>query len=1854
MNDLPSPTITGDNAVCEDESGVTYTTEASMTNYVWSVIGGTITSGATTNEITVTWNSVGNQSVSVNYDNANGCSATNSTVLPVTVNTVSVTMSVSPPASPTNTSVCAGESLTYQAFGSDGSGNYNYVFELRSFGGVFSEVANSTSPVYSTSTSLAPGSYEIHVIIEDIDNGCTSSSNISQFSVFGLPNASIDPIVPSEYCYGETVTITAKPDGYDNYTFYLNGNPVDNGTNNTINVDTLSLVNSSVYVRVTSGGCSSNSTPPVDITINPLPIPTLVSDHSSFVCENESVEFTAGGGDLYEFILNGIPVAGGPTADNTFTHSSTAAFDVAVRVIDNKGCDAISSTITTGISIPNATINASNNSICLGDEVTFTATGGVLYSFYVDGLLVKGPSDSATYTSSALVDGNVVNVQIVDSVGCSATSADITMVVNPIPTSVITSSDIDLEICKNESVTFTASSDIADEFEFFVNSVSLGRNASSSYVTDSLNNGDEIYVVSYNSITGCSSESTHLTFVVNSLPVAVLSANPGNSILEGTNVTFTASGGVEYRWYVNNTMILDYPGSEIIVSDTLSNGTTVSVVVKNANGCEDSTSIVMTVFDSVIPLDVKANVLDYCEDANGVSVYISNPQGGIVYELIRNSDGTNLGAGVLVDSIVTWSNVKNSTIGTEEFMVEGYNPSVPAARVEMNNRLNITEHALPVQYSISPVGTVTDCNSGAGYDVKLLSSQLGVTYELYINNNPTGIIIAGTGNEISFGPQVTIGEYSIVAELDIVEGCSSVMNGLFRIDVVVGDIYNVTSVPSDGRFCAGSNGIQIILDGSTVNVSYVLMFNNAIRLDTIIGDGGAIDFGYYNQVGNYSVIVDESGCVFPMNGVVNAQQVELPWVFEVIASSNGHFCMGDAGVDIWIAGQQQGVDYVLLFNGMPVDTVSGVVNDTTTNTYFNGSFNSVGTYSVEAYTQGIGCNVSMSNSVTLTEDALPALFNAISDGDFCAGSSTQIHLQGSESNVNYRLERVGDGITTSWIAGNGGILDFDVSEIGSYIINAERNDGLTNCSVYMNDTIIINEIALPDTSIVFSVTGEGEACVSGDTVSIFSGETDVIYELVKFDGVIEIYTGNTVIGGGPGSQVDFNPVMDRNATYIVQATRLNCSVFLPGSVDIDVSGAVSLYGLTGSGDICNGDPGQIFGITGSDFDTWYELWLVDGALDSIGNRVDLLIEGPVKGTGLPLDFNLTSNEGVYYVMGDNGNGCKQSMIDSVTLKINELPTAFQIVGSGFYCDTIGASIQLEASETNVAYTLQFKDDVTGFKSNIVSNIVGSGNPISFGYYNNIYANGEFFVIARNTLTGCTSNMNGSVRVMQKSSVTNVNILRGTNLVYCSDEAGTSIETDTSELDVVYSLVSAITGDSIALKGRADGAGLNFGYQPEGLYTLYYGWGGDACMMPPINITITEDIKPNDYLVTADKTNVCGSDTNAIRISSSDLGVKYALFDAGIALPDTLNGNGGELSWAVNVSGDYFVKAFLETSSCSTLSNMVIVSVNDAPAVLNVIPDTAYYCSGEPGVQIGLESAERNTYYELLDTLGEQLDVYVPKDSEVGYEFYFRTPQLEGKYLVRGRYFSGGCITLMPDTAVVIEDNFSGNCKPLIAVDDVIYVGSEDNSVVDSVFVNDIINPVIDSIGVNLVFELLTAGTKDDGRFFTTKGKITIDNYGNIEYTRIPGFYGWDYAMYIIKNTNLETRVDTALIAIMVGNEPIEDGTLMIPNAFSPNGDNFNQQYRIEGLIKADDYVVNVTDETVKSNLEVYNRWGTLVYRSKGDKYKNDWEGKGGGGAMFSIGDDLPNGTYFYIFKVRFNLPDKTITKEYTGFIELRR
>jgi len=80
--------------------------------------------------------------------------------------------------------------------------------------------------------------------------------------------------------------------------------------------------------------------------------------------------------------------------------------------------------------------------------------------------------------------------------------------------------------------------------------------------------------------------------------------------------------------------------------------------------------------------------------------------------------------------------------------------------------------------------------------------------------------------------------------------------------------------------------------------------------------------------------------------------------------------------------------------------------------------------------------------------------------------------------------------------------------------------------------------------------------------------------------------------------------------------------------------------------------------------------------------------------------------------------------------------------------------------------------------------------------------------------------------------------------------------------------------------------------------------------------------------------------------------------------------------------------------------------------------------------------------------------------------------------------------------------------------------------------------------------------------------------------------------------------------------------IFIPEAFSPDDDGVNDVFEIIGIAKAYPGFV----------LEVYNRWGNLVYEYSNEGKENPewWDGVSQGRVTIAAGEKVPDGTYYYI------------------------
>ncbi|MFM9840873.1 MAG: beta strand repeat-containing protein, partial [Cyclobacteriaceae bacterium] len=299
INANPTPVIGGTSTVCANQPGFTYTTApAAGRSYSWSVTGGTITAGAATNTITVSWGGSGAGSVQLTETISSTSCSTIATAFPVTINPLPT-----PTISGAN-SACENQSGV--VYTTSGSGN-NYVWSIS--GGTITAGAGTNS-VTVTWNGAGPGTLQLmETIPVTLCSVTTPTFNVTI-------NANPTPVIggTSTVCANQPgFTYTTAPAAGRSYAWSVTGGTITAGAaTNTITVSWGGSGAGSVQLTetISSTSCSTIATA-FPVTINPLPTPTISGANSA--CENQSgvVYTTAGSGNNYVWSISGGMITAG-------------------------------------------------------------------------------------------------------------------------------------------------------------------------------------------------------------------------------------------------------------------------------------------------------------------------------------------------------------------------------------------------------------------------------------------------------------------------------------------------------------------------------------------------------------------------------------------------------------------------------------------------------------------------------------------------------------------------------------------------------------------------------------------------------------------------------------------------------------------------------------------------------------------------------------------------------------------------------------------------------------------------------------------------------------------------------------------------------------------------------------------------------------------------------------------------------------------------------------------------------------------------------------------------------------------------------------------------------------------------------------------------------------------------------------------------------------------------------------------------------------------------------------------------------------------------------------------------------
>ncbi len=399
---------------------------------------------------------------------------------------------------------------------------------------------------------------------------------------------------PNPACQDSTITISAAG-GFAQYDFYVNGILVQSSTDS-FYINSFSdgdIVN----VIIDDAACIYRTN---SITLQVFESSVSLAASDTSVCPGTGVIFTTTSGfDIYDFYVNGILIQS--SNSQTFIHVPLNDGDIISVIVTNTttGCQYTSDDLIMTVFENSVTLTASDTTICPSETIQFAASGAFeLYEFYVNGNLVQS-SPSSGFISSSINNGDIITVTATDStVLCTYTSNQIQITVYD---NTVNLNAFPQLLCPGDTTLLQATLGF-DNYQFIQNGIIIQAGSDPFIQTNSITNGDSIYVISTDNSVNCSYTSNVIIMTVYDEQVE-LTASPTTACPD-EQVTFTATTGFDVYYFLVNGVQQQVGPSNIFNTTTLSNNDVVQVVAENTTtGCSYSSAFIqMTILEDGVDL----------------------------------------------------------------------------------------------------------------------------------------------------------------------------------------------------------------------------------------------------------------------------------------------------------------------------------------------------------------------------------------------------------------------------------------------------------------------------------------------------------------------------------------------------------------------------------------------------------------------------------------------------------------------------------------------------------------------------------------------------------------------------------------------------------------------------------------------------------------------------------------------------------------------------------------------------------------------------------------------------------------------------------------------------------------------------------------------------------------------------------------------------------------------------------------------------------------------------------------------------------------------------------------------------
>jgi gliding motility-associated-like protein len=430
------------------------------------------------------------------------------------------------------------------------------------------------------------------------------------------------------FCAGAQVQLTAGPQPGYSYTWY-NGTTIVNGAGGVLNDSIYVATTGGTYtVQVASTGanatsCSSLSLP-FTLTISPLVTAGTIGADQTICVGTTPAPLTsptgAGGGSgtydyQWESSVNNstwTAVAGATAA--TYAPGTLTATTYYRRKVQSGTCPAVYSnviTITMQPVVASSVTLATPAAQCLGSSLTFTpvpANVGTAptYRWLVNGVAVASAT-GPTFTSSALANGDQVQVEVTPTAGlCSSGVATATVAVvlttSPAPTLSIAALPAG-PVCAGTAVTYSisqsANTGTGAQYQWLVDGTAVASATGTTFSTTTLRNGQVVSLALKTTTTcGQAATATSNTVAAAISPVVTVSAGQNVTIFAGGQVVLqgTVSGNTPATWSPSQTLTF---GTDPLRPTAAPLVTTTYTLAAGTGGCASTSQVTVTVLDAL-------------------------------------------------------------------------------------------------------------------------------------------------------------------------------------------------------------------------------------------------------------------------------------------------------------------------------------------------------------------------------------------------------------------------------------------------------------------------------------------------------------------------------------------------------------------------------------------------------------------------------------------------------------------------------------------------------------------------------------------------------------------------------------------------------------------------------------------------------------------------------------------------------------------------------------------------------------------------------------------------------------------------------------------------------------------------------------------------------------------------------------------------------------------------------------------------------------------------------------------------------------------------------------------------------